>query len=81
MHAVQHRLTVDEAAQLAARLPELIQGISYEGWDPSRTPARGITAASHSWIGLPQKYCSLVIRSLVRSRGGGGRWASPYLSG
>ena len=39
MHAIRDRLTVDEAAQLAAQLPELIRGIYYEGWDPSRTPA------------------------------------------
>ena len=39
LHAVRDRLTVDEAAQLAAQLPELIRGIYYEGWDPSRTPA------------------------------------------
>jgi uncharacterized protein (DUF2267 family) len=39
LHAMRDRLTVDEAAQLAAQLPELIRGIYYEGWDPSRTPA------------------------------------------
>jgi uncharacterized protein (DUF2267 family) len=40
LHAVRDRLMVDEAAQLAAQLPELIRGIYYQGWDPSRTPAR-----------------------------------------
>jgi uncharacterized protein (DUF2267 family) len=40
LHALRDRLTVDEAAQLAAQLPELIRGIYYEGWDPSRTPVR-----------------------------------------
>lgn len=40
LHALRDRLTVDEAAQLAAQLPQLIRGIFYEDWDPSRTPAR-----------------------------------------
>lgn len=40
LHALRDRLTVDEAAQLAAQLPLLIRGIYYEGWDPSRTPQR-----------------------------------------
>lgn len=40
LHAVRDRLTVDEAAQLAAQLPELIRGIYYEEWVPSRTPVK-----------------------------------------
>jgi uncharacterized protein (DUF2267 family) len=40
LHALRDRLTVDEAAELAAQLPELIRGIYYEGWDPSKTPVR-----------------------------------------
>lgn len=38
LHALRDRLTVNEAAQLAAQLPELIRGMYYEGWVPSRTP-------------------------------------------
>jgi uncharacterized protein (DUF2267 family) len=38
LHAVRDHVGVDEAAQLAAQLPELIRGIYYAGWDPSRTP-------------------------------------------
>lgn len=39
LHALRDRLTVDEAAQLAAQLPTLIRGVYYEEWDPSRTPS------------------------------------------
>lgn len=40
LHTLRDRLTVDEAAQLAAQLPLLVRGVFYDGWDPSRTPAR-----------------------------------------
>ena len=40
LHAVRDRLTVDEAAQLAAQLPDLIRGIYYENWVPAHTPAK-----------------------------------------
>lgn len=40
LHALRDRLTVDEAAQLAAQLPDLIRGIYYESWNPSSTPVK-----------------------------------------
>lgn len=40
LHTLRDRLTVDEAAQLAAQLPLLIRGVFYDGWDPSRTPVK-----------------------------------------
>lgn len=38
LHTLRDRLTVNEAAQLAAQLPELIRGIFYEGWVPAHVP-------------------------------------------
>ncbi len=39
LHTLRDRLTIEEAAQLAAQLPTLIRGIYYEDWNPSRAPA------------------------------------------
>jgi len=40
LHALRDRLTVSEAAHLAAQLPMLVRGVFYEGWDPSRAPVK-----------------------------------------
>jgi uncharacterized protein (DUF2267 family) len=40
LQVLRDRLTVDEAAQLAAQLPHLLRGVYYEGFDPSRAPER-----------------------------------------
>lgn len=37
-HALRDRVGVDESAELAAQLPELLRGVFFEGWVPSRTP-------------------------------------------
>jgi uncharacterized protein (DUF2267 family) len=41
LHALRDRLSVDEAADMAAELPLVIRGLYYEGWRPSGTPVRG----------------------------------------
>jgi uncharacterized protein (DUF2267 family) len=40
LHALRDRLTVEEAAHLAAQLPMLIRGLFYDGYDPSGKPLR-----------------------------------------
>ena len=44
LHALRDRLTVQEAAHLAAQLPMMIRGLFYEGWHPGgrRTRPRGL---------------------------------------
>ena len=38
LHGLRDELTVDACARFAAQLPELLRGVYYEGWDPSRVP-------------------------------------------
>ena len=40
LHALRDRIPIDEGAQLAAQLPELVRGMYYENWRPSATPRR-----------------------------------------
>jgi uncharacterized protein (DUF2267 family) len=40
LHALRDRLPVPVAANLAAQLPEVLRGVFYGGWSPSRVPVR-----------------------------------------
>jgi uncharacterized protein (DUF2267 family) len=40
LHALRDRLTVEEAAHLAAQLPMLIRGLYYEAYNPTDKPLR-----------------------------------------
>lgn len=40
MHALRDRLTVEEAAHLAAGLPSFLRGVYYEGWSPTNKPEK-----------------------------------------
>jgi uncharacterized protein (DUF2267 family) len=40
LHTLRDRVPVNEAAQLAAQLPELLRGAYYENWVPAHTPQR-----------------------------------------
>ncbi len=40
LHCLRDRLTVQVAAHFAAQLPELLRGMFFDGWDPSRVPQK-----------------------------------------
>ena len=40
LHALRDRLPVTIAANFAAQLPELLRGVFYDGWSPSRVPIK-----------------------------------------
>jgi uncharacterized protein (DUF2267 family) len=40
LQVLRDRLTVDEAAQLAAQLPHVLRGVFYEGFDPGHQPEK-----------------------------------------
>jgi hypothetical protein len=84
-HLLRDRLTVDEAAQLAAQLPHLLRGVFYEGWDPSRTPETyrhreeflsRLAGRAHRGLGRGRGRHPGAARGHRRG-GGGGRAARP----
>jgi uncharacterized protein (DUF2267 family) len=40
LHILRDRLPVPVAAHVAAQLPELLRGVFYEGWNPSKVPIK-----------------------------------------
>jgi uncharacterized protein (DUF2267 family) len=40
LQVLRDRLTLDEGAQLAAQLPQVLRGVFYEGFDPGHQPER-----------------------------------------
>ncbi|WP_119459264.1 DUF2267 domain-containing protein [Rhodospirillaceae bacterium SYSU D60014] len=40
LQTVRDRLTIDEAAHLAAQLPLMVRGIFFEGWRPAENPTK-----------------------------------------
>jgi len=40
LHSLRDALSVDVAANFAAQLPELLRGVFFDGWNPSKVPHR-----------------------------------------
>jgi len=40
LHTLRDRMPVPIAAHIAAQLPELLRGVFYEGWNPSKVPIK-----------------------------------------
>ena len=40
LHGLRDRLGVEVAAHFAAQLPELLRGVFFDGWNPSRVPQK-----------------------------------------
>ncbi len=38
LHLIRDRITIEEAAHLAAQLPHFLRGVFYEGWSPAKAP-------------------------------------------
>jgi uncharacterized protein (DUF2267 family) len=45
LHCLRDRLSVQVAAHFAAQLPELLRGVFFDGWNPSRVPQKYDRAA------------------------------------
>ncbi len=79
LQTLRDRLTVEEAAQFAAQLPMLLQGVYYHGWTPTGKPLK--IRSRQEFLdrvaeGLmrqhdPQEACRIVFRVLEEKMPGG----------
>jgi len=80
LHALRDRLTIEEAADLAAQMPMLVRGLFFEGWRPAGKPER-VRSAEEFLLGLklhlapretdPWLVLDAVVRVLHRHVSGG----------
>ena len=72
LHALRDRLTIEEAADLAAQLPMLVRGFYYEGWRPTGKPVKDQTKAqffAHVEKSFPEMLpgdVELVVRAVLK---------------
>jgi uncharacterized protein (DUF2267 family) len=79
LQALRDRLTVEEAAQFAAQLPMLLQGVYYHGWTPTGKPLKirnrqeflDMVAAGLMRQHDPEEACRTVFRVLEEKMPGG----------
>ncbi len=71
LHALRDRLTVKEAADLAAQLPMLIRGFYYDAWNPEKTPVKFsreefLVVLRRAFTGEPELDAEEVARAVFR---------------
>jgi uncharacterized protein (DUF2267 family) len=79
LQTLRDRLTVEEAAQFAAQLPMLLQGVYYHGWTPTGKPLKirsrqeflDLVAAGLMRQHDPEEACRTVFRVLEEKMPGG----------
>jgi len=79
LQTLRDRLTVEEAAQFAAQLPMLLQGVYYHGWTPTGKPLK--IRSRHEFLDHvaenlmrehdPEEACRTVFRVLEERMPGG----------
>ena len=79
LQTLRDRLTVEEAAQFAAQLPMLLQGVYYHGWTPTGKPLK--IRSRQEFLGKvaeglmrqhdPEEACRTVFRVLEEKMPGG----------